>query len=187
MTTEFYSGTNWEQSSGPLVIRAFHGSELWPDTTDGKDTLADGLHPVLAVGDKSFRPDCLTGVVVTYNATADIAQLNMASGFVVRQEVANVSGYTGTSPNAWNATIDVGDPVFVDDSPVLAAGVTLSFAKTGDIGVNPLAGYVHRCQDEYVDYEISGPNTSDTYPISVAAATTEYTELCILLVADCGS
>ena len=187
MSTDFYTGSNWEQSSGPLVIRAFAASELWPAVADGKVALAAGDHPFVAVGDKSFRPDCLTGVIVTYDAVSLIAQVNIADGFVVRQYVANVTGYTGTSPNAWNATIDIGDAVFVDDSPSLAAGTTLSFAKTGDIGTNPLAGYVFRCQDEYVDSYISGPNTSDIYPISVAAATTEYTELCILLVADSGS
>jgi hypothetical protein len=186
MSTDFYTGTNWEQSSGPLTVRAFQSNELWPAVADGKVALAAGDHPVLAVGDKSFRGDCLTGVVVTYDAVALIAQVNIADGFVVRQYVANVSGYTGTSPNAWNATIDIGDAVFVDDSPVLAAGTTLSFAKTGSVGVNPLAGYVYRCQDEFVDSYISGPNTTDTYPISVAAATTVYTELCILLVNDSG-
>jgi hypothetical protein len=121
MSTDFYTGTNWEQSSGPLTVRAFQSNELWPAVADGKVALAAGDHPVLAVGDKSFRGDCLTGVVVTYDAVALIAQVNIADGFVVRQYVANVSGYTGTSPNAWNATIDIGDAVFVDDSPVLAA------------------------------------------------------------------
>lgn len=187
MSTVFYVGTNWEQSSGPLVVRAFQSNELWPTTAAGKPALAAGDHPVLAVGDKSFRPNCLTGVVVTYDAVALIAQLNIATGFVVRQYVANVSAYSGTSPNAWNATIDIGDAVFVDDSPALAAGTTLSFAATGDIGANPLAGYIHRCQDEYVDSYISGPNTTDTYPISVAAATTVYTELCVLLSPDSGA
>lgn len=187
MSTVFYVGTNWEQSSGPLVVRAFQSNELWPAVADGKVALAAGDHPVLAVGDKSFRPNCLTGVVVSYDTVALIAQLNIATGFVVRQYVANVSGYTGTSPNAWNATIDIGDAVFVDDSPALAAGTTLSFAATGDIGANPLAGYIHRCQDEYVDSYISGPNTTDTYPISVAAATTVYTELCVLLSPDSGA
>ena len=187
MPDEFYTGTNWEQSSGPLCTRAFQSNELWPTTAAGKPALAAGDHPVLAVGDKSFRPNCLTGVVVTYDAVALIAQLNIASGFVVRQYVANATAYTGTSVTGWSAGIDIGDAVFVDDSPVLPAGVTLSFAATGDIGANPLAGYVYRCQDEYVDSYISGPNTSDTYPISVAAATTVYTELCILLVSDSGA
>ena len=187
MPDEFYTGTNWEQSSGPLCIRAFQSNELWPAVADGKVALAAGDHPVLAVGDKSTRPNCLSGVVVTYDAVALIAQLNIASGVVVREYVANANSYSGTSPDGWDASIDVGDAVFVDDSPALSAGTTLSFASTGSVGANPLAGYVYRCQDEYVDSYISGPNTSDTYPITVAGSTTVYTELCILLVSDSGA
>ncbi|GAF76398.1 unnamed protein product, partial [marine sediment metagenome] len=81
---EFYDDSDWQGSSGPHVMRTFDASEdLWPhglaSEIDGgdKDVLADGLHPVLAIGARANRAANLTGVVVTYNSDADRAVLNM--------------------------------------------------------------------------------------------------------------
>ena len=48
MVDVFYSGTNWEQSSGPIVNVEVHEEDVWPvddnSASGTKDALAAGLH-----------------------------------------------------------------------------------------------------------------------------------------------
>ena len=108
--SEFYNDPDWEGSSGPIIPRTADASEdLWPNGTgamgeiDGgdKDVLADGLHPVLAIGPKAQRPRNLTGVVISYNEDAEIAQVNLAEKVCVKNWVANVLTYSGASPKTF--------------------------------------------------------------------------------------
>ena len=195
MPEAFIAGTNWEQSSGPIITRAVHEFAdddtvlLWPDdSVDGKPALADGDHPILAVGSKNNRPRHVTGVVVGYNSDLALATLNVADKFISRQYVTNHTGYSGTIPNAFVGLIVLpGTPVYVDDSVALPAGSTLSFARNGGVGANPLAGYVWWCQDEYKDFGVGGPNTTQGLELYTETDTTETITLCIMQVNDCGA
>ena len=193
---EFYNDPDWEGSSGPIVSRTADASEdLWPNGTgamgeiDGgdKDVLADGLHPVLAVGPKAQRPRNLTGVVITYQSVNDRAVMNLADKVIVRQFVSNILTYNkglGTA-GTFDQSLAVGEPVFVDDSGPLSAGVTLSRSPLNESGsANPMAGYIWRCQDQYDDSGVSGED-GDVFPMTLANAAVE-TELCVMLVNDFG-
>jgi hypothetical protein len=192
--TEFYNDPDWEGSSGPIIARTFDASEdLWPHGTgaqgeiDGgdKDVLADGLHPVLAIGPKGNRPRNLTGVVMTYQSNNDRAVMNLADKVVVRQFVSNILTYSGGAGATFDTSLAVGDPVYVDDSGPLSAGVTLSRSPLNEsTSSNPLAGYVHRCQDQYDDSGVGG-YSGDVFPMTLANTAVE-TEVCVMLVNDCG-
>lgn len=191
MTTEFISGPAWECSSGPMLTRQYHEDDLWPHGAaseiggGNKDVLADGLHPVLAIGARANRPRNLTGVVVSY--AGELVQVNLAEKVVVRSYVANVLTYSGGNPNTWAATFAIGDPVYLDDSDGLSSGVTLSRSPLNSAGsANPLAGYLHYAQDEYPDSTVGGPNTSSSWPVTADNSQLVETELCVMLVNDHG-
>jgi hypothetical protein len=191
---EFYNDPDWEGSSGPIVARTVDASEdLWPHGTgaqgeiDGgdKDVLADGLHPVLAIGPKANRPINITGVVMTYQANNDRAVMNVADKVVVRQYVSNILTYSGGAGNTFDTSLAVGDPVYVDDSGPLSAGVTLSRSPLNESGSsNPLAGYVFRCQDQYDDSGVGGVD-GDVFPMTLSNTAVE-TAVCVILVNDHG-
>ena len=191
---EFYDDPDWEGSSGPIIPRTVDVSEdLWPNGTgsmgeiDGgdKDVLAAGLHPVLAIGPKAGRPVNLTGVVISYNSANDRAVMNMADKVIVRQFVSNILTYSGGSGATFDQSLAVGEPVFVDDSGPLSAGVTLSRSPLNEsTTANPMAGYIWRCQDEYDDSGVGGAD-GDVYPMTLANTAVE-TEVCVMLVNDFG-
>ena len=196
--TEFYSGPDWEQSSGPVLARKFHLTDLWPvgagsevGGTD-KDTLADGKHPVLAIGSSGGKWEIgcrhnLTGVVISYNAATTIAELNLADKVIVRAYVANISTYDMFGAPTYAATFTIGDAVYVDDSSHLSAGVTLSLSGYDEQGsANPLAGYLMYCQDEYMDSGVGGANTEMVWPKTASDSALVEAELCVMLVNDSG-
>ena len=198
MPASFKSGPDWECSSGPIVTRDYASTDLWPIGTHGardgsaKDALEDGLHPVVAIGPniangtKSYRPRNMTGVVISYNEDADIAQVNVADKVCVKNYVANVTSYSGGDP-VFTTTMNIGAPVYVDDSPDLGAGVTLSLSPWNDANApNPLAGYLFYCQDEYVNTGVGGPNIDAVWPKTVSGVALVEAEYCILLVNDYG-
>jgi len=194
-TTAFYSGTDWQQSSGPFCNRYYQLADLWPQGTgsmgeiDGgdKDILAAGLHPVLAIGAKANRPRNLTGVVVDYDGDQRVL-MNVSHCMIVRQYVANILTYSGGAAATWDSSIEAGDPVFVDDSGPLAAGVTLSRAQTNESTTrNPLAGYIMYCQDDYDDTDYGGRNAyGGGLPLSADTDSTEYVLACVLLTPEIG-
>jgi len=188
MPEEFYSGTNWEQSSGPIIPRQVHESDVWPvgDNAVGtKDELADGLHPVLAVGgrtDADGRPANVTGVMITFtpgiSTVTGIVNLNIAEGMIVRQYVANIRDH---SPEDFETAPVVGQPVFVDDAAALTAGVTLSMANESAAGLgNPQAGVLWYCQDEMANSEMGGARAVSTFDHTLADTLVEQ-EYCVLL------
>ena len=195
MPDSFYSAPDWECSSGPIVARQFQLVDVWPEgnndavggagTTD-KDTLEDGLHPVLAIGAKAGRNRNLTGVVISYNANANLVTMNLADKFCVRNYVANILTYSESNPATFDQSMAIGEPVFVDDSDDLTPGVTLSRSPLNNAGSqNPLAGYLFYCQDEYQDYGVGGPNQATVWPKTVPNSLDE-SAYCILLVNDYG-
>ena len=190
MPATFYAGTNWQQSSEPLTIVQVHEADIWPvddNAIGAKDEIEDGLHPVVAIGGITAddgRPLNLTGVVVSCleglaDEEEDLIQVNIADGAIVRQYVSNIY----THPSTYEQTPVLGQPVFVDDSAALGAGVTLSMSQFNSTGTlrNPLAGYLWYCQDEYADNTVGGPNAHPTFDVSLANEHVEQ-EYCVLLI-----
>jgi hypothetical protein len=192
-TAEFYFGTDWESSSGPILSRAFHVADLWPvgldsesDATGDKDLLADGLHPFVAIGPKALRPVNLVGVVMTYHLGTTIAEVNLAPGFCAKAYVANVLTYNGGNPATFDQSLAIGEPVYVDDSVPLDSGITLSRSPLNDAANgNPRAGYLFYDQDDYADYAVGGPNSAADWPKTVANSLI-YTLVTVLLWPDAG-
>ena len=83
---------------------------------------------------------------------------------IVRQYVSNILTYSGTVPATFETAPVVGQPVFVDDSQALTAGVTLSMSPLNGHGGlrNPLAGYLWYCQDEMANAEMGGARSAAT-------------------------
>ena len=191
MPDEFYSGTDWEQSSGPFCMRKVAVTDLWPEGSNAegtKDDLAAGLHPVLALGGITTadgRPENRTGVVVSY-ANDYLVEMNFADQYIVRQYVSNTKTYSGVTPATFETDPNIGMPVYVDDSQALSAGVTLSLSPLNEDGLaNPLAGHLFYCQDEYRDGDIGGANAAVTWPLSWADEETE-TKVCVMLTSESG-
>ena len=192
MPAGFYSGTDWEQTSGSQVNRYFEQADLWPQgltsEIDGgdKDVLAVAsstspeFHPVLAIGERAFRPKNMTGVIVKYEGASKVL-MNVAHGFAVRQYVSNILTYSGGAANTWDGSVDAGQPVYVDDSGPLTAGVTLSLAMTNESGsLNPIAGYIFYAQDDYDDSAFGGLNSAGLPITHSSTATVEFLA-CVLL------
>ena len=136
------------------------------------------------------RPMNLTGVLVTYRAGATaalgIATLNVANGVIVRQYVANVLTYDpGVGCLTFQVAPFVGEPVYVDDSAYLAAGVTLSLSPLNGSNPqvkNPLAGYLWYCENEYANFGVGGPNVASTFDASLPPGILTEQEYCVLLI-----
>ena len=194
MSDIFYSGPDWQQSSEPHTFVSVQETNCWPvDDRSGsgtKDQLADGLHPVVAIGGRTAadgRPFNLTGVVVSCNISAagtatDRIVVNIADGTIVRNYVANVLTYSAGSPATFEQAPVVGQPVYVDDTDDLGEGVTLSMSPLSDAGLrNPLAGYLWYCQDEIADGQVGGSRSTATFDSSLSNSLVEQV-YCVLLV-----
>ena len=191
MPTEFIHGTDWEQSSGPIISRMVHLVDVWPQGLaseiggGNKDVLENGMHPAFAIGAKVNRPNNLVGVVISYEPAATLVVLNMADKFISRQYVANVLTYD--APDTFAATYVLGAPVFVDDSDDLSAGVTLSLSRLNHSGTpNPLFGNVWYCQDDFADHGVGGPNASAGLPVTADNTKLVETLVCVMQVNDSG-
>ena len=79
----YYSGSSWQQSSEPIITRKVHMADddltalVWPEGGTF-DTLANGEHPVLAIGRAANRPQNITATVISYDSATDIATFNVA-------------------------------------------------------------------------------------------------------------
>jgi len=194
--TTFQDGTDWEQSSEPLCIIDVQEADCWPvsdNSIAAKDALDEGLHPIIAIGERSGvpRPFNLTGVVVSYvgagvGTGTDRVMVNVHRGAIVRQWVSNILTYGGGDPATYETTPTVGQPVYVDDSDDLSAGVTISMSPLNAIGTeNPLAGWLWYCQDEIADAVVGGSRAAATFDGALPNAKTEQ-EYCIMLAGGGG-
>jgi len=178
----FLTGTDWECSSGPIcTVNVLSNADLWP--LHGL-VLANGDHPVMAIGSTASRPHNIVGSVMSVEAT-NRAVVNIAPQHIVKAFVSNITAYNQGVASAWAGTLIFAQPVYVDDSADLAAGTTLSLSPTNSAGAqNPLAGFAWREQTHEPDTYASGGRT-DNYPISFAHAD-EYAELtiCVLIWPD---
>ena len=176
MVDVFYTGSDWQETSGPYENFMYALDDIWPEgensESDGagdKDDLVDGMHQCFAIGAKANRPHNAVGVTVSYNANVGLAILNCAMNFMFKAYVANVLTYGGGAPATFDTSLAVGDPVYVDDSDSLASGITLSRSPLNDDGNgNPMAGFIDYPQDAYADFGVGGPNVTSDMPITVA-------------------
>ena len=187
MPAYFNAGSDCEQSSEPHCYVTVHLSDIWPvnnNALGAKDTLADGDHPVVAIGSRLVadgRPLNLTGVVVSYHPGLTVATstvvVDIATGVIVRQYVANLLTYT-----SYETTPQVGQAVYVDDSASQGAGVTLTMSPLNSGGLrNPLAGYLWYCQDEMADASVGGARVAHTFDDDLLNSLQEFV-YCVLLV-----
>jgi len=194
MSTVFYGETDWQSSSGPLIIRQFDEADLWPEGAaseiagGNKDELEDGLHPFLAIGPKALRPVNQVGVVVT--VTNDhLVHMNVAPGFCAKAYVANVLTYDAQGAAAtFDQSLAIGEPVYVDDTDALDEGVTLSRSPLNGANPgtgNPRAGYIYYDQDDFLDSGVGGPNAAADWPKTIANSIV-YTLLTVMLWPDAG-
>ena len=95
MTATFLTGSDYECSSEPYVMRKATTPDLWPEGTDSvsgtKDTLTAGEHPFLAIGARANRPHNTVGVVIDYESLTDMATLTIAPGFIAKAYLCNVT------------------------------------------------------------------------------------------------
>ena len=194
MPATFTSGTDWEQSSGPIVNVDVQESDCWPvddrSESGAKDQLDSGLHPLVAIGElvAPSRPLNVCGVVMSVNMSVlgtatDRVVINIAHGFITRQYVSNTLTYSNDAPATFEQSPQVGQPVYVDDSADLTAGVTLSMSPLNwDDLENPLAGVLWYCQDEIADGQVAGSRSVSTFDVTMPNEETEQ-EFCVMLVA----
>ena len=183
MSNTFRAGTDWQGSSSPHIHRNVQADDLYPHLGQGpalKDALADGLHPVLAIGNDAAAEgrghDQPVGIMAKYDSAIERAVMNVAHGFICHdQEVDNVLTYGGGVPNTWETSLQIGMKVYVDDSNDLALGVTLSLSPLNDAGLtNPWAGWLFYAQDEDEDVGVGGAN-ADAWPKTAANEQTNVT------------
>jgi hypothetical protein len=190
--TVFYDGPTLQQSSEPFLPLDVQEGDCWPvdnrSESGAKDQLDDGLHPVVAIGGiaEAGRGYAIVGVVTTVNMSVlgtatDRVELNVAPGAIVRQYVSNILTYSGEAPNTYEQTPVVGQPVYVDDSADLSAGVTLSMSPLNHAGLaNPLAGWLVYCQDEIADGQVGGGRLVATFDTALANEAVEQV-YCVML------
>ena len=197
MPDEFFTGTDWQASSGPVDTFMWDEADLWPmgarSGSGTKDALVAGetpaKHPAIAIGGMTTadgRPENRTGVVVAYEHSTNLVTVNWANGFIIRQYVANILSYSGVTAAVFEQAPVIGQPVYVDPSDDLSDGVTLSLSPLDEDGAaNPLWGHLMYCQTETQDGEVGGPNADAQWPLSWANELTE-TEVCVMHASDSG-
>jgi hypothetical protein len=122
---------------------------------------------------------------MTYRSDNDRAVMNLADKVIVKAYVSNILEYSGGAANDYDESLAIGEPVYVDDSGPLSAGVTLSRSPLNEsTTANPLAGYIWRCQDQYNDSYVGGVD-GDVFPMTLTDTHHE-TLLCVMLVNDFG-
>jgi len=173
-------------------------NDVWPvdnnsmsgtkDSLLDANSLYDGVHPVVAIGSRvstSGRGLNPVGLVVSVTpglttATSQV-RVNITHGKIVRNWVANVLTYTGTTPSTFVTAPFPGQPVYVDDSAALGAGVTLSMSPLNTDGDrNPLGGFLWYCQDELPDSAVGGARSAATFDTSLSNSLVQQ-EYCVML------
>lgn len=99
----------------------------------------------------------LTGTVLTIDPDTSVAVIDFTCSMVYLHEVRNVLTYNAGAGATWGP-INIGDPVYFDDSATMPAGTYLSTSPLNNLGTaNPLFGRV-------VPY----PVESDVFPKGAA-------------------
>ena len=191
-------GANYAETTPTDMVVTVLESDVWPvddaSLSGTKDSLLtaalvyDGVHPVVAIGSRvsaSGRGLNPVGIVVSVTPGLTLAtsqvRVNITHGKIVRNWVANVTTYSGTAPATFITAPYPGQPVYVDDSAALGAGVTLSMSPLNTDGdINPLGGFLWYCQDELPDQVVGGARSAATFDVSLSESLVQQT-YCIML------
>ena len=129
------------------------------------DTSPTVSNPAAVNGRRYANGEALTGVITslaTSVAGTAYATLDVMPGNVYFFEVRNVLTYNVGVENTWGA-INIGDPVYYDDSGTMPAGVYLSTSPLDNGGVNNVKfGHVVGCNvnTDMEDYPKGGATAS---------------------------
>jgi hypothetical protein len=89
----------------------------------------------------------LTGTILTIDAGLSVAVIDFTCSMVYWHEIRNVLTYAGQAENTWGA-INIGNPVYYDNSATMPAGTYLSTSPLDNLGVaNTLFGFVVPADD----------------------------------------
>jgi len=131
MTEEILA--NYEHSSGPVFTIAVPYARL----TDATPTVSNPCELLSVLAGTQ-----LCGTLISTDAADSIAIVNVATGFIGNWEVRNVLTYAANIEDTWGA-INVGDPIYYDNSATMPAGVYLSTSPLDNLGVaNTLFGHI---------------------------------------------
>jgi len=115
---------NYEHSSGPLVPVCVP----WERLTDATPTLGNPCEVASAV-----EGTHLSGAIMSLDADAETAIVNIAPGAMYNWKVRNVRTYDQGAEATFGA-INYGDPVYYDSSSTMPAGVYLSTSPLDEDG-----------------------------------------------------
>ncbi len=89
----------------------------------------------------------LTGTVLSIDAVNSVAVIDFTCSMVYYQESRDVLTYAGNVEATWGV-INIGDPIYYDESATMPAGVYLSTSPLDDAGpANPLFGWAVPAND----------------------------------------
>lgn len=104
----------------------------------------------------------LTGTILSVDASRSIAVIDFTNSMVYRHDVRNVLTYSAGAESTFGA-INIGDPVYYDNSATMPAGVYLSTSPLDNTGAaNTLFGFA-----------VADDIASDTFPKGGATASTQ--------------
>lgn len=104
----------------------------------------------------------LTGTILSVDAGRSIAVIDFTNSMVYRHDVRNVLTYSAGAESTFGA-INIGDPVYYDNSATMPAGVYLSTSPLDNTGAaNTLFGFA-----------VADDIASDTFPKGGATASTQ--------------
>lgn len=84
----------------------------------------------------------LTGTILTIDAARSVAVIDFTPGMVYRFSVRNVLTYAAAVEATWGA-MNIGDPVYYDNSATMPVGTYLSASPLDNTGAaNTLFGYI---------------------------------------------
>ena len=127
-------------------------------------------NPAAVNGRDYANGEALTGVIISL-ATSDggtaYVELDVAPGNVYNFPVRNVLTYAAAVEATWGA-INIGDPVYYDDSATMPAGVYLSTSPLDNLGnANVKYGHVVGCTVADMDDYPKGAATASTQDCGV--------------------
>jgi hypothetical protein len=124
-------------------------------------------NPAAVNGRDYANGEALTGVIISVDTSDSVAVLDIAPGNKYWFEVRNVLTYAAAVEATWGA-INVGDPVYYDDSGTMPAGVYLSTSPLDNAGnANVKFGHVVPCNDDDRGDYAKGDATASTQECGV--------------------
>lgn len=131
------------------------------------DTTPTVSLPAAVNGRDYANGEGLTGTILSIDAVDSVAVLDVRAGNIYFQEVRNVLTYAAAVEATWGA-INVGDPVYYDDSATMPAGVYLSTSPLDNTGAsNVKFGTVVGCNEDDLNDYPKGDATASTQECGV--------------------